>query len=136
MKQAMTAAAILAAACALPAAAEPVQVGLADYAFDFPKYGSEIIVAGETEGHGNLTADEAIHIRDDGYYLRAQIDRLGRSDRRQFIAFFNEHCTGSTPCAIVASGDIELNRFMEMIFRISTVKISKDGNEWTNASGN
>ena len=128
---------LLAVAYAIPAASEPAQVRLEDYAFDFPKFGHEITVAGETRNYQDkLTADDYITINDAGYKLKTLIDRMGRKDRRQFISFFNDHCiTGITgkPCSITASGDIELDEDMKMIFRISTTKIAKAGNEWTNA---
>ncbi len=60
---------------------------------------------------------------------------MGRRHRQQFITFFNENCiTGfaGKPCAIIASGDIELDEDMKMIFRLSTAKIGKGGNEWSN----
>ena len=137
MKRAMTAAILAAAAYALPATSEPVQVRMADYAFNFAEYGYEIIVHGTTRNlQDKLTADDYITIEDEGYTLKTLIDRMGRKDRQQFITFFNEHCiTGfvGVPCAIAASGDIELDDQMRMIFRMSTAKIGKDGNEWTNA---
>ena len=85
-----------------------------------------------------LTADDYITINDDGYKLKTLIDRMARRDRRQFISFFNKHCiTGfgsrRQACAITASGDIELDENMRMIFRMSTATIAKDGNEWSNA---
>lgn len=128
---------LLAAAYAVPAAAEVPQVRLEDYAFDFPKHGHEITVAGETRNfQDKLTADDYITINDAGYKLKTLIDRMGRRDRRQFISFFNEHCiTGITgkPCTITASGDVELDEDMRMIFRMSSAKIGKGGNEWSNA---
>ena len=120
----------------LPAASESVQVRLEDYAFDFPTYGYEITVTGETRNISDkLTADDYITIDDGGYTLKSLIDRMGRRDRQQFISFFNEHCvTGfmGDPCAIMASGDIELDENMRMIFRISATTISKAGEEWSN----
>ena len=118
------------------ARSEPVAVSLADYAFDFPAVGYEITVAGETRNiHDRLTADDYITIDDDGHKLKTLIDRMGRKDRRQFIAFFNAHCIVGfdTGCTITASGDIELNEDMRMIFRVSTATITKEGNEWSNA---
>ena len=135
----MMAAALLAGtAYALPAASETAQVKLADYAFDFPEYGYEIEVQGVTANfHDKLTADDYITIRDDGYSLKTLIDRMGRKDRQQFITFFNGHCIGfRANCPITASGDIELDENMRMIFRTSVVTISKDGKQWTNAGGN
>ena len=129
---------LLATAFALPAAADPVPVSLADYAFDFPTVGYEITVTGETRNiHDKLTADDYITINDGGLKLKTLIDRMGRGDRRQFIAFFNDHCIVGfdTGCTITASGDIELNEDMRMIFRVSTATIGKDGNEWSNAEG-
>ena len=134
----LTAIILATVAYALPVAAEPVRVSLADYAFDFPKYGYEIEVQGETANfHDKLTADDYITIRDNGYSLKTLIDRMGRKDRQQFITFFNGHCIGfRSNCHIVASGDIELDEDMRMIFRLSVVTISKDGIGWTNAGGN
>ena len=128
----------LAVTFALPAFSAPVPVKLSDYAFDFPKYGHEITVEGETRNlQEKLTADDYITINDDGYKLKTLIDRMGRKDRQRFISFFNEHCiTGfmGKPCTITASGDIELDERMRMIFRMSTAKISKGGKEWSNAN--
>ena len=127
---------LVAAACAAPVAAESVEVALADYAFDFPTYGYEITVTGTTQNYADkLTADDYIRIHDNGYTLKTLIDRMGRKDRQQFIKFFNDHCIGFTPadqCPITASGDIELDENMQMIFRMSTTTIRKGGNEWTN----
>ena len=127
---------LLAAAYALPAASEPVTVSLADYAFDFPAFGYEITVIGEARNfQDKLTADDYITINDDGYKLKTLIDRMDRKDRQQFITFFNEHCVvgfGSGGCGIKASGDIELDEDMRMIFRMATVTIGKDGNGWSN----
>ena len=121
----------------LPAASEPVYVKMADYAFDFPSYGYEITVEGKTRNIlDNLTADDYITIVDDGYTMKTLIDRMGRKDRHQFITFFNEHCVvgfGNSGCAITASGDVELDENMRMIFRVSAAKISMDGQEWTNS---
>ena len=71
-----------------------------------------------------------------GYKMKTLIDRMGRRDRQQFISFFNRHCIGfaTKPCTITASGEIELNEDMRMIFRMSTGKISKGGEEWSNAN--
>ncbi len=129
--------ALLFAAYALPATAEPVEVSLADYAFDFAHYGYEITVTGETSNfHDKLTADDYIIINDEGYKLKTLIDRMGRRDRQEFIAFFNTHCIivsfGVEDCTLTASGDIELDEDMRMIFRMSTSSISKDGSEWSN----
>ena len=131
--------AIVVAAYAGSASAQPARVSLEDYAFDFPMYGYEITVAGTTRNiRDKLTADDYITIDDEGYKLKTLIDRMGRKDRQKFISFFNDHCiagfTGAS-CSIVASGDIELDEQMKMIFRMSTVTISKDGNEWTNGAG-
>lgn len=137
MRRMMTAAVLFAVAGALPAASEPVRVKLSDYAFDFPTYGYEIEVHGVTANFvDKLTADDHITIRDDGYSLKTLIDRMARRDRQQFITFFNGHCIGFTAsCTITASGDIELDEDMRMIFRMSRGTIRKDGNEWTNAKG-
>ena len=138
MRKTLFASALLVSAVyATEAATESVRVSLSDYAFDFPKYGYEIIVSGGTQNFGDkLTADDYITIDDDGYRLKTLIDRMNRKDRQDFISFFNSNCIGFTreSCAIIASGDVELDENMRMIFRISTAKISKDGNEWTNAN--
>ena len=56
----------LAVTFALPAFSAPVPVKLSEYAFDFPKYGYEITVEGETRNlREKLTADDYILI-DDG----------------------------------------------------------------------
>ena len=125
----------LVVAFAFPAFSAPVPVKLSEYAFDFPKYGYEITVDGETRNlREKLTADDYIVIYDDGYKMKTLIDRMGRKDRQRFISFFNDHCIGfaTKPCAITASGEIELNEDMKMIFRMSTAKISKGGKEWSN----
>ena len=131
---------LAAAAYVIPAAAEPVPVSLADYAFDFPTYGYEITVVGVTSNFTDrLTADDHITIDDEGYTLKTLIDRMGRKDRQQFISFFNDHCVvgfSAKGCSITASGDIELDGNMRMIFRMSTVEISKDGDAWSNSSAN
>ncbi len=59
---------------------------------------------------------------------------MNRRDRQNFITFFNSNCIGFTreSCSIIASGDVELDEEMRMIFRISTARLKKDGNEWTN----
>ncbi len=57
--------------------AEPVAVSLADYAYNFPKYGHTIIVGGKTGSYmGNLTSGESIRIKDEGYSLLTRLDRL------------------------------------------------------------
>ena len=118
----------------IPALSEPVFTSLQDYAFDFPKYGYEIAVTGETSNFtDNLTADDYITINDNGYNMKTLIDRMDRKDRQQFISFFNKNCIGFRErCTITASGEIELDDNMRMIFRISTAKIGKDSNEWSN----
>ena len=75
--------------------------------------------------------------KDEGYTLKTLIDRMNRKDRQQFISFFNDHCVvgfTSKGCAITASGDIEMDEQMRMIFRISFVKISINNNEWSNVA--
>lgn len=133
-KLAAIAAAVLLSAGA--ARAEPVAVSLEDYAFDFPTYGYEIAVSGTTRNfQDKLTADDYITIVDDGYNLKTLIDRMGRRDRQKFIAFFNEHCiVGFTrdACAITASGDVELDENMKMIFRMSSATISMGAAGWSN----
>ena len=128
---------LLAVIYALPVLSEPVSVKLADYAFDFPVYGYEITVIGTTKNFTDkLTADDHITINDEGYTLKTLIDRMNRKDRQGFISFFNDHCIvgfSSKGCVITASGDIELDQNMRMIFRMSAAKISKDGSEWSNA---
>ena len=128
--------ALVAAAYVAPVASESVEVTLADYAFDFATIGYEITVSGET---GNiqdaLTADDYISIEADGYTLKTLIDRMNRKDRQQFIRFFNKHCIVGfvgPGCAITASGDIELDENMKMIFRMSTAKIAMGAARWSN----
>lgn len=121
-----------------PALSEPVSVALKDYAFDFPTYGHEITVTGITKNFNDkLTANNYISIDDKGYTLKTLIDRMSRKDRQQFISFFNDHCVlgfTSKGCAITASGDVELDEKMRMIFRMSFVKISINDNEWSNVA--
>ena len=137
MKKTLQFLTLLTASYIMPATSEPAHVPLADYAFDFATYGHEITVIGTTKNYmDKLTADDFITINDEGYTLKALIDRMNRKDRQGFISFFNDHCIvgfGSEECDITASGDIELNQDMMMIFRMSTTKISKDGSEWSNA---
>ena len=96
-------------ALAGPAAAEAPQVSLADYAFDFPTYGYESTMSGETRNlRDKLTADDHITIDDNGYKMRTLIDRMGRKDRQGFIQFFNANCIGfgaDANCPITASGE-------------------------------
>ena len=140
MKKTLLALTILALLHAAPAASEPVQVTLPDYAFDFPTYGYEIIVTGTVRNlNDKLTADDYTTITDEGYKLKTLIDRMGRGDRRGFIKFFNVNCIGFTSkdaCPITASGEVELDDSMQMIFRVSTATISKGGNEWSNRPEN
>lgn len=137
MKKTILALTTLAALHAGPVAAESVPVTLPDYAFDFPTYGYEITVTGTVKNlTDKLTADDYTTITDEGYKLKTLIDRMGRGDRRGFIQFFNANCIGFAPddaCPITASGEVELNENMQMIFRMSTATISKGGNEWSNA---
>ena len=128
--------AIVATVYTLPAASEPIQVSLADYAFDFATYGYEIAVTGETGNFSDkLTADDYITINDNGYTLKTLIDRMSRKDRQQFIAFFNNHCIGfPAVCPIAASGDVELDERMRMIFRMATVTIRKGDDEWSSSA--
>jgi hypothetical protein len=111
---------------------EPAKVTLADYSFNFAKHGYEISVSGTTHNYSDsLTADDYIHIKDDGYRIKTLIDRLSRSNRMGFINFYNQHCVGfSSKCAITASGDVELDENMKMIFRISNVSIAKGSQNW------
>ena len=128
--------AMLAAAYAIPAASEPALVSLADYAFDFPTYGHEITVGGETRNlNDKLTADDHITIDDNGYRMRTLVDRMSRKDRQMFIRFFNANCIGFSAdnnCSITAAGEVELNDQMQMIFRMSTATITKGGDAWSN----
>ena len=137
MKKTIPALVMLAALHAAPAASEPIQVTLADYAFDFPTYGYEITVTGSTRNlRDKLTADDHTTINDGGYTIKTLIDRMGRKDRQGFMRFFNANCIGFSAddaCPITASGEVELSKSMQMIFRVSTATISKGGNEWTNA---
>ena len=123
----------------LSAASDPVAVSLEDYVFDFPAIGYEITVTGETKNYTDkLTADDYITINDAGYKLKTLIDRMDRKDRQQFIAFFNDHCIvgfGASGCTITASGDIELDEDMKMIFRMNMATISMSGVGWTNLEG-
>jgi len=131
--------ALLAMLAAAPAAAESPQVSLADYAFDFPTYGYEITVAGAARNlNDKLAADDYTTIYDGNYKLKTLIDRMGRKDRREFMQFFNANCIGFSDkagCPITASGEIELNKEMQMIFRMSTATIRKGGDEWSNRTG-
>ena len=140
MKKTILALTTLAALHAVPAASEPVAVTLADYAFDFPTYGYEITVTGKTRNlNDKLTADDHTTIDDGGYKIKTLIDRMGRQDRQEFMRFFNANCIGfgaDAACPITASGEIELSKAMQMIFRVSTATISKDGNKWSNRGGN
>ena len=127
-------AAVLAFAC-VPAIAETPQVTLPDYALDFPAYGYDITVSGTTRNLSDkLTADSYITIIDEGYKLRTVIDRMSRKDRRGFSTFFNEHCIGFAHegCDITATGEVELDDDMRMIFRIREASIRFNANEWTN----
>ena len=137
MKKTIIALTTLAALHAVPAASEPVAVTLPDYAFDFPTFGYEITVTGTVKNlNDKLTADDYTTITDEGYKLKTLIDRMGRGDRRGFINFFNANCIGfgqDAACPITASGEVELDDSMQMIFRMSTATIRKGGNEWTNA---
>ena len=54
---------LLATAYALPAAADPVPVSLADYAFNFPAHGYEIVVTGETGDIREKATNDFIYIR-------------------------------------------------------------------------
>ena len=137
MKKTILALMTLAALHAAPVTAEPVAVTLPDYAFDFPTYGYVITVTGTVQNlNDKLTADDYTTITDEGYKLKTLIDRMGRGDRQEFIKFFNANCIGFMPtdaCPITASGEVELDDDMQMIFRMSTATIGKGGNEWTNA---
>lgn len=130
--------AILSLAATIPgsqALSETSTVKLSDYAFDFPAYGYEIAVSGTTQNFSDkLGADDYINIRDDGYTIKTLIDRMARKDRQQFITFFNENCIGflEAECSITATGDVELDEDMKMIFRMDTATINKDENEWSN----
>ena len=138
MKKTICVLTIVAAGYVTPAASDSSRVSLADYAFDFPTYGYEITVSGVTRNfRDKLTADDYITINDEGYKLKTLIDRMKRKDRQQFISFFNSHCIvglGDKGCGITATGDVELDENMRMIFRIRTARISKDGNVWDNAA--
>ena len=131
------AAGLLAIGTALPATSEPVQITLANYAFDFPTHGFEIEFSGTTQNlTDKLTADDYITIKDNGYKMRTLIDRMGRKDRQAFIRFFNAGCIGFMPtdaCPITAAGEVELDENMRMIFRMNNATISKGSNEWSNA---
>ena len=128
---------IMAIAYATAAASEPPHVRLSDYAFDFPTYGYELTVIGRTSNFADrLTADDYITIEDSGYSIRTLIDRMSRKDRQGFIRFFNTNCIGFMPtdtCPIKASGDVELDENMRMIFRLTICSIRKGDAEWSNA---
>jgi len=118
-----------------PVLSETNIVKLSDYAFDFPTYGYEITISGTTQNFiDNLTTDDYINISDEGYTIKTLIDRMDRKDRQQFITFFNENCIGffDSGCAITATGDVELDEDMRMIFRMNTTTIRIDGNNWSN----
>ena len=119
---------LLATAYALPAAADPVPVSLADYAFNFPAHGYEIIVTGETGDFREKATNDFIYIRDGGYTIWARTDRLGRADRQKFLEFYNANCERMEKCIIKATGEIELNDELKMIFRIHEAELVKDGN--------
>ena len=125
---------IIAISIAIPVWAQPPVTKLAHYAFDFPKYGYEITVVGTVSNFASkLSADDHININDEGYRIKTLIDRMSRRHRQAFISFFNDHCIGfQAQCRIMATGEIELNKRMQMIFRINAVKISSRGNEWSN----
>ena len=108
--------------------AEPVAVSLADYAFNFPAHGYEIIVTGETGDFREKATNDFIYIRDGGYTVWARTDRLGRADRQKFLAFYNANCQQRAKCAITATGEVELNDELKMIFRIHAAELAKDGN--------
>lgn len=117
------------------ARAEPVQVSLLNYAFDFPAYGYEITVTGKTRRTTEpIAAGDRIRIREGGYTLRSFINRLGRSDRRDFVVFYNEHCfirPGGVSCEITATGEVELDDDLQMVLRIQKATLSKGGNSLT-----
>lgn len=123
---------------AIPAASEPTQVSLPDYAFDFPTYGYEITVTGEAVlFSGRLTGDAYFTIRDKGYNLKTLIDHMSRTDRKRFISFFNDHCIvgfGAQKCYITASGEVELDEDMRMVFHMSDGKINIGGNDWSSSN--
>ena len=139
MRQTIRVLALLSVGFAVTANAETAKVSLANYAFDFPAYGFEITFSGTTQNFTDkLTADDYITIDDDGYKMRTLIDRMGRKDRQAFIRFFNASCIGFVPsaaCLITATGEVELNDDMRMIFRMSTATISQGGKEWSNSEG-
>lgn len=118
-----------------PAVSEPKGVRLSSYAFDFPKHGYEITIEGTARNlMDKLSADDFTRIEDGGYSVKTLIDRMSRSDRQKFIAFFNAHCVGFTNvgCQIIASGEIELDKQMCMIFRVGNTSISKGNSAWSN----
>ena len=113
------------------ARAEPVQVSLADYAFNFPAHGYEIIVVGKTGDFREKATNDYIYITDGGYTIWARTDRLGRSDRQKFLAFYNAECKRSAKCAIRATGEVELDDDLQMIFRIHAAKLAGGGSHLT-----
>lgn len=116
-----------------PTQAEPVAVSLLTYAFEFSAYGYEITVTGKTRRTTEPIA-AGDRIRRGGYKLRAFINRLGRSDRREFVTFYNEHCfirPGGLSCEITATGEVELDDDLQMVLRIQQATLSKGGNSLT-----
>ena len=128
MKRVACALAMVGACYAIPAVAEPVEVSLPDYAFNFPAHGYEIIVTGETGDFREKATNDFIYIRDGGYTIWARTDRLGRADRQKFLEFYNANCERAAKCTIKATGEIELNDEMKMIFRIYAAELNQDGN--------
>ena len=117
------------------AQSEPQPVSLATYAFNFPTYGFEITVSGKTRlTYEPLAADGRIRIKEEGYSLRSLLSGMNRDDRQAFVAFYNDHCfikRGQRQCNITASGEVELDDDMQMIFRIQKARLWKDGNVLT-----
>ena len=99
------------------------------YAFDFPAYGHEITVTGKTRRTTeSMAAGDRIRITEGGYTLRPFINRLGRSDRREFVTFYNEHCfirPRGVNCEITATSEVELDDGLQMVLRIEKATLSK-----------
>ena len=110
------------------AQAEPTAVSLQDYAFNFPTHGYEIIVAGRTGNPQYIAVEDMVLVKDGSYTVTARIDRLGRSDRQQFMTFYAEHCKFTKPCDIRMGGEVELDKELRMKLFIQGAELSRDGN--------
>ena len=104
-----------------------MSVSLAEYAFNFPEHGYEIVINGETGDFRAKASDDFIYVRDGGYTVWTRIARLSRTDRQRFLDFYNTHCKHMEPCAITAIGEIELDSKLKMVFHIQQANLSRDG---------